>query len=549
MQDFKGFLIEKLNMVYSIFYKNLYEQVIDVNDFIRFKIITEDRIGMTLAILSEIYAANINLDSLEVSPKKVCVKIKSIGNNEKRLLMNKLAKLDGVISISEIELLSYETNERKLHAIINSVDDGIISVNKDFKIEFFNNYCESIFNCKKEDVLGTDIRKLINNNSSIASLIGEGNKNNEFQFNIESSNNKQYITTESLIKDDNNKILGAVISIKDAKKTIQIANIISANNEDVFKNIIGNSPAIEKVKEMSRLVAKNDSTILLRGESGTGKELFAKAIQNLSNRKNKSFVTLNCAALPDSLIESELFGYEKGSFTGAIEDGKDGLFKEADGGTLFLDEIGELSGAMQAKLLRVLQEKCIRKIGSTKEERVDVRIIAATNKNLEKMIYNNTFREDLYYRLNVIPIYIPPLRERLDDIPLFVSHFINHLNKKLNKKVEGAESEFIYRLMKHSWPGNVRELQNVIERAMNLCENKLLKTENLIITSHKIASEFQTLSNCSNDLPLKELIENCEKNAIINALRENKSIRKAAKVLGVSHTTIINKIKKYNIKW
>lgn len=520
-----------------------------MNGFIRFQIVTEDRIGMTLAILSEIYSANINLNSLEVSPKKVCIKIRNINNKHKKVLIDRLSNLKGVITINEIELLSYETSERKLHAIINSVDDGIISVNRDFKIETFNNYCEKIFNCNKEDVLGTDIRRVINNNSSISSLIGKENSKNEFHFNIENSNNKQYITTESLIKDDNNNILGAVISIKDAKKTIQIANIISAKNGDAFKEIIGNSPSIEKVKEMSKLVAKSDSTILLRGESGTGKELFAKAIQSLSNRKSKNFVTLNCAALPDSLIESELFGYEKGSFTGAMEDGKDGLFKEADGGTLFLDEIGELSGAMQAKLLRVLQEKCIRKIGSTKEEEVDVRIIAATNKNLENMLKNNTFREDLYYRLNVIPIYIPPLRERLDDIPLFVSYFINQLNKKLSKRVDGAEAEFIYKLMKHSWPGNVRELQNVIERAMNLCEEKLLKSKNLIITSHKDVPELQTSSEYNSELSLKEMIESCEKNAIINALKQNRSIRKTAKALGVSHTTIINKVNKYDIKW
>ncbi|WIV12980.1 sigma 54-interacting transcriptional regulator [Proteiniborus sp. MB09-C3] len=520
-----------------------------MNEFIRFKIITEDRIGMTLAILSEIYSANINLNSLEVSPKKVCVKIGKIDSKKKNLLINKLLKINGVISIDEIELLSYETNERKLYAIINSVDDGIISINKDFKIEIFNNYCENIFNCKKEDVLGTDIRNLINNNSSISNLMRKENVHNNFHFNIENTNNKQYITTESLIKDDNDRTLGAVISIKDVKKTIQIANIISANNEGIFKDIVGNSPSIEKVKEVSKLVAKSDSTILLRGESGTGKELFAKAIQRLSSRKNKSFVTLNCAALPDSLIESELFGYEKGSFTGAIEGGKDGLFKEADGGTLFLDEIGELSGAMQAKLLRALQEKSIRKIGSTKEEEIDVRIIAATNKNLEEMIDNNTFREDLYYRLNVIPIHIPPLRDRLDDIPLLVSFFINKLNKKLDKKVEGAEIEFINRLMKHNWHGNVRELQNVIERAMNLCENKLLKTDNLIITPHKNISEPQPCMDFSDKLSLREVIEDCEKKTIINALRKNKSIRSAAKILGVSHTTIINKIKRYNIKW
>lgn len=528
--------------------KNLLEQVSCMSKFIRFEIITEDRIGMTLAILSEIYSANINLHSLEVFPKKVCIKLMGIDSIKKDTLVHQLYAIDGVIKITEIDLLSYETNERKLHAIINSVEDGIISINKDFKIEIFNNYCEDFFNCKKEDVLGTDIRKLLRSNDSIISLIGKGHKPNELQFNIKNTHNKQYLTTDNLIKDDNNKILGAVISIKDVKKTMQIANIISAKNEDPFTNIIGNSLSIERVKKIAVLVAKNDSTILLRGESGTGKELFAKAIQNLSARRDKNFVTLNCATLPDNLIESELFGYEKGSFTGAVEGGKTGLFKEADGGTLFLDEIGELSITLQAKLLRTLQEKSIRKIGSTKEDKVDVRIIAATNRNLEKMVGDNTFREDLYYRLNVIPIHIPPLRERLEDIPLLMSFFINKFNKKLNKNVKGAEQAFVNELMSYHWPGNVRELENVIERAMNLCENNLLKTENLIITSHKNNSERQNSFNLNDNFSLKELVENCEKKAITAALQKNKSLRKTAKILGVSHTTLINKVKKYNIK-
>ncbi|MEG2247177.1 MAG: sigma 54-interacting transcriptional regulator, partial [Peptostreptococcaceae bacterium] len=210
-------------------------------------------------------------------------------------------------------------------------------------------------------------------------------------------------------------------------------------------------------------IAKSNSTVLLRGDSGTGKELFANAIHDLSDRKGKSFVAINCAALPDSLLESELFGYEKGSFTGAMQSGKEGLFKEANDGTIFLDEIGELSMLLQAKLLRVLQEGKIRKIGSSKEEEVDVRVIAATHKNLEKMIKDGSFREDLYYRLNVIPMKIPNLKERLEDIPILVQFFVTKLNKKLKKDIKGFKKEFIDMLMNYDWPGNVRELQNVIK--------------------------------------------------------------------------------------
>ena len=288
---------------------------------------------------------------------------------------------------------------------------------------------------------------------------------------------------------------------------------------------------------------------LLRGESGTGKELFAKAIQSLSSRKNSQFITINCAALPDNLIESELFGYEKGSFTGAMNSGKEGLFKEANGGTLFLDEIGELSIALQAKLLRVLQEGVIRKIGSTKEEIVNVRIIAATNRNLEEMIKQKKFREDLYYRLNVIPIIVPPLRERLTDISSLVNLFIRKFNKKFNKDIKGAELSFMNELLQYNWPGNIRELQNVIERAMNLCDGEFISSQNIIRDIGGVSTEKNKIDLDANKvLKLKEVVEICEKQAIVMALSKNKSLRKTAKELGVSHTTIINKINKYKIR-
>ena len=213
---------------------------------------------------------------------------------------------------------------------------------------------------------------------------------------------------------------------------------------------------MHNLKKICKAVAKSDSTVLIRGASGTGKELFARAIKNLSQRENQRFITINCAAIPDSLIESELFGYEKGSFTGALYNGKQGLFKEADKGTLFLDEIGELSLATQAKLLRVLQEGVVRRIGSSKEEKIDLRIICATHRNLEEMLEKREFREDLYYRLNVIPIVIPPLTQRKEDIPLLVSYFIQKMNKKLGKLVSSTSMGFLESLMNYEYTGNIR---------------------------------------------------------------------------------------------
>lgn len=517
--------------------------------FIRLEILTKDRIGMTLDILEKLYNFNINLHSLEVFPKKVCIKIENMADDTKEVLKKSLSNLEGVSSIKEIELLQQEENERKLLATIDSVDEGIMAINNKMEIEIFNSYCEKIFHCKKEEVIGTSLENFIDINAPMVTLLETGEKYDNVEININNQRGEShYLTTGRPVKDDNNNTIGVVASIKDMEQAIEIANVVSSTEQGAFKELIGNCMSMERVKKLCASVAKSNSTILLRGESGTGKELFAKAIQNLSDRKNKNFVTINCAALPDNLIESELFGYEKGSFTGANATGKEGLFKEAHEGTLFLDEIGELSMVLQAKLLRVLQEGVIRKIGSTKEEKVDVRIIAATNRNLEEMIKKEEFREDLYYRLNVIPIYIPPLRDRLEDIPSLVTFFIDKLNKRLNKKISGAELTFINALMEYNWPGNVRELQNVIERAMNLCWDNLLELENLIIDFNGGTKTCNPNLNFEKDLKLKDIVEICEKEAIIKALKTHKSCRKAAKVLGVSHTTIINKTQKYNIQ-
>ena len=517
---------------------------------IRFEIIINDRLGIVVIILEKIYQASINLLSVEAFPEKIYVKMQNIEEGKKELLKKQLCSIKDVVMVNEINLLNYEENERKLLAILDSVDEGIIAIDKKFKINIFNNYCEKVYHCKKEEVLGTDIRKLIGQDALVLKLINNGIKYDNVEVNIKTKKRDiHYITTGRPIIDDSNIIVGAVASIKDIYKAIEFAKAISGTTKGAFKGIVGNSNKIERVKKIVETVAKSDSTILFRGESGTGKDLFAKAIQSLSSRRNGPFVTINCAALPDNLIESELFGYEKGSFTGAMNSGKEGLFKEAHGGTIFLDEIGELSVVLQAKLLRVLQEGVIRKVGSPKEENVNVRIIAATNRNLEEMIKQGKFREDLYYRLNVIPIIIPPLRDRLEDILLLVNLFISKFNKKLHKEIKGADITFINRLLAYNWPGNIRELQNVIERAMNLCDGKFISTENLILEVGIPNKEENKIDLGEiKALKLKEVVGICEKQTIITALQKNKSLRKTARELGVSHTTIINKINKYKIR-
>ncbi len=311
-----------------------------------------------------------------------------------------------------------------------------------------------------------------------------------------------------------------------------------------LENFIGNSPEIVKMKELALKVAASDSTVLIQGESGTGKELIAKAIHTHSPRTGNPFISINCAALPESLLESELFGHIKGSFTGAIKD-KEGLFNAADGGTFFLDEVGETSPSIQVKLLRVLEEKEITPVGGTKKMPVDVRLIAATNSNLEQTVKDGKFRADLFYRLNVIQINIPPLRERKDDIPTLCNFFIKKYSQEFDLKEKNLAPETLQILSEYSWPGNVRELENTLERALILAKGNSIYPEDL---PAKI-KEKNIIPPVSSTTPASPSLEEIEKSYIywvLNQTEWNKS--KAAFILGIDNSTLYRKIERYGLK-
>ncbi|MCS6873713.1 MAG: sigma-54 dependent transcriptional regulator [Pyrinomonadaceae bacterium] len=312
--------------------------------------------------------------------------------------------------------------------------------------------------------------------------------------------------------------------------------------------IISASPQMDKVKKMILKVARSNSTVLIRGESGTGKELIARAIHQNSLRSNAIFQAVNCAAINENLLESELFGHEKGAFTGAVSE-KKGLFEVADGGTLFLDEIGELDTSLQAKLLRALQEKTVRRVGGTKEIPVDVRVIAATNRDLLKMTQDGRFREDLYYRLNVLSIEVPPLRERRTDIPLLIDYFIKKHTKNTPNKVKGISAEARRVLLDYWYPGNVRQLESAIERAVLLAEGDLIQVEDLppeIVKAEAASSNSEHVFK----LPPNGInFEEVEKSLIIQAMeRTDYNITRAAKLLGLTFRTLQYRLEKFGIK-
>lgn len=314
------------------------------------------------------------------------------------------------------------------------------------------------------------------------------------------------------------------------------------NNSCVFpfENILGSSEQIKELKEKAKKFAKGNSTILIEGESGTGKELFARAIHTASKQKNGPFIAINCAALPENLIESELFGYEDGAFTGARRGGKLGKFELADKGTLFLDEVGELPLYIQAKFLRVLQEKSVQKIGGERNIPIDVRIIAATNKNLEKMVLNGEFREDLYYRLNVIPLHIPNLIERRSDITEIAEYFLHNYASIMKKDIFGFTDEAIYFLNNYAWPGNIRELQNAIEFAVNVTSSEYITVEDLPAKTYlKKDNEQQFM--CIK--PLKDVEQDYIKEALQVYGNSKKGKEKAAEALGIGIATLYRKIR------
>ncbi|AEH23339.1 transcriptional regulator, NifA, Fis Family [Thermodesulfobacterium geofontis OPF15] len=325
--------------------------------------------------------------------------------------------------------------------------------------------------------------------------------------------------------------------LKREELTLELRNRFS------IQNIITVSDRMHEVIKTVIKVSKSKATVLLRGESGTGKELIAKAIHFESPRAKGPFIAVNCAAIPETLLEAELFGYERGAFTGAVT-AKPGKFELANGGTLFLDEIGETSPALQAKLLRVIQEYTFERLGGTKSINVDVRIIAATNKDLEDMVKKGLFREDLYWRLNVVSIFLPPLRERKEDIPLLIEHFLKRFNKEYGRRIS-ISSQAMEKLIRYSWPGNVRELENTIERLVILAEKEEITVEDLPI---HIRSEMLKTLNPSNTYSLKKEIEELEKRRIEEALKKcDYNQARAARLLGITQRQIGYKIKKYKI--
>ncbi|WP_286680806.1 sigma 54-interacting transcriptional regulator [Tepidanaerobacter sp. EBM-49] len=464
--------------------------------------------------------------------------------------MNFVSRMSKLIASSIKEKILHQELQYKsieLKTIIDSVDDGILAIDNNKKILCANRCAYKIFGVKDE-IIGKNIEELFFENNLIKALtITDEIKDREEIIKIHGKTFRFLISIKPIIF--NERKTGTVVIFKDFNKLHHSIFRISENTEPfTFSKILGNSPAFTMVKEQARQIADQDITVLLLGESGTGKELFARAIHHESSRRNEIFLPINCGAIPDSLIESELFGYEKGTFTGANPKGKVGKFESASGGTVFLDEIGDLPLHMQVKILRVLQEKEIYRVGGISPVRIDVRIIAATNRDLQLMVQKGEFREDLFYRLNIVPIKIPPLRERFEDILELAEAFLQRYTKIYNKDIKGISKDAKKILLSYSYPGNVRELENLIEYSVIFEKDHFIQEETLL---KKIKLEEPSLKTGIERRGLKEMVARYEKQIIEDLLHSygdsTGAKRDIAKKLNISQATLYRKLKELNL--
>lgn len=549
-------------------------------------VIVIDREGVII-LLNKAAADILNVKKEEAIGQKVCKMIPTTGLlevlktgkqelNRKMMMGNRVVIAnrspiikDNVIigaigvfqDISDFEALSHELNTVKeincnLDAVIESVDDGIVVGDSSGIILRANNAYQRMTGITEKEFVGKHVHLLLKQgymNKSVTEMVVERKSRVNV---VDIRNGKELLMTGTPLFNEEGEVVRVITVIRDVteltdlKKKLEQAEVANDlyldelehfRSQQSFRKIITKNPDLQRKIELAYHVAHVDSTVLILGESGVGKELFAQLIHRASHRSKKSFIKINCGAVPPNLLESEFFGYEPGSFTGALREGKKGLFELAEGGTLFLDEVGELPLDLQVKVLRAIQDKEIIRVGGNKTISLNVRIIAATNRDLEEMVRQKTFREDLYYRLKVVPITIPPLRKRKEDILPMVAEFLARFNAGYGYQ-KWIHPDVMEILWEYDWPGNIRELENTIERMVVTCKEDCITLDDIS------ESSFLPFNTVANGLPtLRACLANEERRLLIEAYKVTESTRKAAALLDISQSSFVKKMKKYKI--
>jgi transcriptional regulator of aroF, aroG, tyrA and aromatic amino acid transport len=512
-----------------------------------------DRVGIVADISALIAKLGMNIVAMEVQRRHdeahVYLEIENArdrgGRERLRASLERVADLKRIRAVAN---LPQEERENRIRVVLDNISDGVFAIDRDGRITTINRVACEALGCRSADVVGRPLQEIgLPDDALLDCLQGKTFSNIKQNF-ITPQGRFRYLATGRPIRDSERRIIGAVEIATDMQEIRKLASALSEPGRVTFSDIIGRTAHLNEAIAFAQKIAATDAVVSIRGESGTGKELFARAIHEASRRRGL-FVPLNCAALPEHLLESELFGYEAGAFTGGQRRGKSGLFETARDGTIFLDEIAEMSQASQAKILRTIQEGTIRRIGGGEEIPINARIITATNQNLKMRVEEKQFRADLYYRINVLPIYIPPLRERLEDIPVLAEHFLFQLAARLDENLQILVPAAIDKLLRHEWPGNVRELKNVVERAAIISEGTRVGLKDIIF-SHELEAGSRTIAPLAlpEGLSLKDQMAEYERNLLQLALESHRSIRGTARALGISHPGLIKKIRKYQLK-
>ncbi|MEN8246448.1 MAG: sigma 54-interacting transcriptional regulator [Thermodesulfobacteriota bacterium] len=460
----------------------------------------------------------------------------------KPILQQTLLRVTKIALAHKTIVVEKEKYRNHLDAIFRSVTDAIITINKEMRVIAVNAAAETICRLTPEHAMGKHIDAIANPCLNACSKIIEQTstqkkifRDHHIECQYPTGSSRILAINSSPLTDRRDRLLGAILVIRDITRIIRMESELKDLHS--FHNIIGKSKKMQRIFNLIKNLAQTQSTVLITGESGTGKEMIARAIHYSGHNASLPMVTVNCSTLVESLLESELFGHVKGAFTGA-ENNKVGRFQEADGGSIFLDEIGEISPIIQLKLLRVLQEKEFERVGDSKSIKIAVRVIAATNRKLKEAVDNNKFREDLFYRLKVVEIELPPLRERLEDVPLLVDRFCHIFNRRFKKQIKGVTNEVMEAFMRYTWPGNVRELEHALERAFIFCQSKAIALDH-------IPPEIKSLSSRSR---FSQETSGVESERILHMLEKTDWNRaKTARLLGISRKTLYKKINKYNL--
>ncbi len=520
---------------------------------LKFQLLFKDRIGIVFDIARLMCEQSLNIVAMEVEQKdgfaKISIEIEKKEHNlDKASLLALLATLPQIESQLELRNLPQERRQKWFRTLFDGMNEGIISVDAKGVINTINNVACRTLGLTYENIIGRHISEISPKDSILLDCLEKRIPVSRRKSLVTSTGRVEFYGAAKPINDSRGNFVGAVLLINNLKEVKEMVDAVSTPLSVTFDDFLGQSPALINLITFARKIADTGTIVSITGESGTGKELFARALHFESGRTGP-FIPINCAALPEPLIESELFGYVDGAFTGARKKGKPGLFEAASDGTIFLDEIGDMPPGPQAKILRVLQDGLVRRIGGFEEIPVNARVITATNKNLREMVQENRFREDLFYRINVLTIQIPPLRERLMDIPLLAGSFLQQFNRKLGNNGQTISKDAMARLYNYSWPGNVRELKNMIERASVLSDSDRIEVE-AIRPSHETLGRCNsscTVSAENSTKSLKDLVGSYETKILIDTLNATSSIRKAAKKLGLSHTALLKKIAKYKL--